>query len=71
MHTIYEAHCHECGDLSVMPAEEDTHMGIAKKHHESTGHTCEVLQETKSVVFHGRKPEIVSHADIEVIAIFD
>ena len=70
MHTIYEAYCYECGDLSVMPAEKDIHIGLAKNHHESTGHTCEVYKETKSVILNGRHPEIVSQ-NSQVIAIFD
>ena len=71
MDTLYGTFCHECGDISVMPAEKEVHIGIARKHNESIGHTCEVYKETKSVVFNGRTPEIVSHSDREVVETFD
>ncbi|MDE0087532.1 MAG: hypothetical protein OXU23_17550 [Candidatus Poribacteria bacterium] len=70
-HYVYGAYCHQCGDISIMPAEKNIHIGLAKNHHESTDHTCEVHEETKSVVLHGRIPQVVSNHDTQVIALFD
>ncbi len=70
-HYTYEAFCRQCGDLSLMKADEkDRHIRAAKSHHETTGHTCVVEEETKSVVFKGRRTEIVSQ-DSQVIAVFE
>lgn len=70
-HSVYSAYCRECGDLSLMQADEkDIHIQAAKSHHESTGHACEVYEETKSVVLHGNKPQILPHLDPQLIAIF-
>jgi len=66
----YGAYCHECGDISIMPSDANTHIGLARKHHESTGHTCEVYGETQSGFLNGKNPEIVSQ-DYRVIAVFD
>ncbi|MYB00222.1 hypothetical protein F4X90_11175 [Candidatus Poribacteria bacterium] len=70
MQTIYGAYCNECRDLSVMPAEKDIHIGLAKNHHNSTGHTCEVYKETKLVVLNGRTPQVLSGRR-QVIATFE
>ena len=67
----YEALCHQCGDLSLMQADEKgMHIQAAKSHHESTGHTCQVSEETTSVALKGRRTEIVSY-DSRVITVFD
>ncbi len=50
---------------------KDVHIQAAKSHHETTGHTCEVSQGTRSVTFYGRRPKIVPNYDEQVIAIFD
>ena len=71
MYTLYGAYCYQCGDISIMQAEKDIHIGLAKNHHESSGYTCEVYEETKSAVLNGRIPQIVSNQDRQVIAIFD
>jgi len=62
---VYEVYCRECGDISLLLAEDKgAHIQAAKSHHESTGHTCEVYEETKSTGFlRGRIPKIASHYD--------
>ena len=67
---IYEAYCHECGDISISPRDKQIHLGLARKHHESTGHTCEVSEEITSTNLNGNRSEILSH-DFEVIAVFE
>ena len=70
-HSVYEAYCRQCGDISLLQADnKDIHIQAAKSHHKSTGHTCEVYQETKSVVLYGKIPQVVSHHDSHVIATF-
>ena len=70
MYTLYGADCHQCGDISVMPAERKIHIGLAENHHNSTGHTCEVYEETKAVILNRKMPQVVS-GQKRVIATFE
>ena len=70
MNAIYGARCYKCGDLSMLPAEKESHINIAKSHNEATGHTCEVYEETKSVFVNRREIEIISNNDKHAIATF-
>lgn len=70
MQPVYSAYCHQCGDLSIIPAEKETHINIARNHNNQTGHTCEVYRETKSVFVDRRNIKVASGNDKHVIETF-
>lgn len=71
MNYDFESYCHECGDISTNLSDVKVHIGIARKHHKLTGHTCEVYMKKISTVLNGTKPEVFIHPDIHIIAVFE
>lgn len=70
MKAVYGAYCYQCGDLSIIPATEEIHVGLAKNHNEATGHTCKVYKETRTVFFDRREVLILPNEDKQLIKTF-
>ena len=67
MYIIFGAYCHECSEFfDVMPAEENIHTGLARKHSKEYEHTCIVYKKIVSI----RNGKSVSDSGSEVVVTF-
>ena len=64
MNAIYSARCIDCPpelrELTMLNGTLNFNMSLAHNHNQSTGHTCHVLEEPKSVFVNQREIKIIS-----------